>query len=226
MRRLPLLVILLMVLLGAWSATQAESVNVPPYSLSIVNVIVRPSATQINVAKGLYLKGGYVLTAFHVGEKFGNPTRYLSSTEVPQLESMQMVDDQALDFSLLKLKDAAQGGRFIEYFGGFGSTELQPGDGVYYFRNTSQSLVENEVIPEKVLQPRNQAGRILITGGVPQGYSGSPVFSLKSHKLVGMIVFGDSTMTELCPIENILDRVRQVNSQTLSTITGENQAGP
>jgi hypothetical protein len=210
--------------LALWPMTgraDTETVNVPPYSLSILNVIVVPNARQMNVAKGLYLKGGYVLTAFHVGEKEGNNTRYLSTVESPDLESLELVDDKALDFSILKLKDAARGGQFTEYFGGFGSTDLTPGDGVYYFRNTSQSQIQNDIITQKVLEPRNAAGRILITGGVPQGYSGSPVFSMKSHRLIGMIVFGDPSMTELSPIESILGRVGEVNKQMVSTITGD-----
>jgi hypothetical protein len=73
-----------------------------------------------------------------------------------------------------------------------------------------------------VLETRNAGGRILISGGVPQGYSGSPVFSAKSHKLVGMIVFGDAHMTELLPIESILARVGQVSQQIVSTITAGN----
>ena len=199
----------------------ADEFNVPPYSLSIINVVVCPNARQTNIAKGLYLKGGYVLTAHHVVETWGDTRRWLSNSEAPQLESLDLMDDQALDFSILAIRDVAKGARFTEFFGGFGSTDLQAGDTVYYFKNNSSSAVQNDVIVRKVLQARNAAGRILIEGGVAQGYSGSPVFSGKTQKLVGMIIFGDPTMTELSPIEDILAKARQTNEKVVSIITGQ-----
>ncbi|HEY4003168.1 MAG TPA: hypothetical protein VGO93_30145, partial [Candidatus Xenobia bacterium] len=128
MRRLVLAIVLLLTM-GCWAE---DSINVPPYSLSILNVVVRPNETHLNVAKGLYLKGGYVLTAFHVWEKGADSMRWLSTSEMPMWRSQGIVDDKPMDFSLLKSTDAPPG-RFTEYFGGFGSTDLSAGDGVYYF---------------------------------------------------------------------------------------------
>ncbi|MHB2019338.1 MAG: S1 family peptidase [Candidatus Xenobia bacterium] len=219
MRRLHWLCLALMAALAL--PVLADSINVPPYELSILNVVVQPNGRQTNIAKGLYLKGGYVLTAHHVVETWGNTTHWLSSNETPQLESLDLMDDQALDFSILAIRDVNKGARFTQFFGGFGSTDLQPGDTVYYFKNDSQSEVQNDVIVRKVLANRNAAGRIAIEGGVAQGYSGSPVFSTRTQKLVGMIVFGDTTMTELSPIEDILAKARQTNEKVVSIITGQ-----
>ena len=85
----------------------ADDLNVPPYSLSIINVVVCPNARQTNIAKGLYLKGGYVLTAHHVVETWGDTRRWLSNNEAPRLESLDLMDDQALDFTILAVRDVA-----------------------------------------------------------------------------------------------------------------------
>ena len=181
----------------------SSTITVQQYDEHIIALVSKATSSVVQIktvkngepriATGIVLKGNKILTNHHVIEN-ASSIQVIVSNGKSYTGTVEQVD-ASNDLALLSVPEADEL-RYLEF-----ETEVKSGQGILVIGNPHSYT---NSVTKGVVSHTDRKGKIQIDAGVNKGNSGSPVISISSGKVLGLI----ATKLNGQDVENISFAVR------------------